>query len=273
MGSSAEVGRPPGAAAGFWRLADLEVELVVDDGRVERHSGKWRDGGRWTSGEAQAHVETSGSAECVKMRNGCRLVLLVMILGLGQVARATDGRLSEIDRSLVEIEEHAHSFPPHFTSKGQQAEVEQKLRDVIAVPDKVSIDYPDDSRILFREGVANAMGHNLDFPGADTKAMTAFDHLLDLEPNNRAGLYEYGGFLSGTALYKRAVPYLLRAIDLGENSARYALAFDYLKMGDSQNALVQFKAYLSYDPKNQTARKMVDDIEAGGTKSHVQVRQ
>lgn len=264
---------PRHPAVGNWGSTDAARAVVVAGHQVEHHAGERREGGCWTSGRVRAHIGSSGSAECLEMHNGWRLVLLVMILGPSQVARATDVRLSEIDRSLGEIEEHAHSFPPHFTSKDQQAEVEQKLRDVIAALDKVSANYPDDSRILLREGVANAMGHHLDFPGADTKAMTAFDHLLDLEPNNRAALYEYGAFLSGTALYKRAVPYLIRAIDLGENSARYALAFDYLKLGDSQSALVQFKAYLSYDPQNQTARKMVDDIEAGRTKIHVQVRQ
>jgi tetratricopeptide (TPR) repeat protein len=113
------------------------------------------------------------------------------------------------------------------------------------------------------------MGHNLDYPGCADKAMAAFDRLLAVDPNNRRALYEYGGFLSGTTLMDKAIPYLDRAIRLGEERAHYTLAFVYIKKGDPQRALPEFEAYLKADPEDATAKKFVADIRSGKASVHV----
>jgi len=56
------------------------------------------------------------------------------------------------------------------------------LKDFLAQLDKISERYPDDKEILFIKGAANAMGHNLDYPGCAEKAMAAFDRLLRHRP-------------------------------------------------------------------------------------------
>ncbi len=107
------------------------------------------------------------------------------------------------------------------------------------------------------------MGHNLDYPGCAEKAIAAFDRLLTIDPENRRALYEYGGFLSGTTLLDKSIPYLNKAIQLGEERAHYTLAFVYLKKRDPQTALPEFEAYLKFDPDNATAKKFVSDIKSG----------
>ena len=128
--------------------------------------------------------------------------------------------------------------------------------------DAASAEYPDNPAILFRQAFANGMGHNLDFPGCAEKAIEAYERVIDIEPENQRANYYYGAFLSGTTLFKKSIPYLEKAIQLGETDAHYTLAFVYIKLGNPKMALPEFKAYLVSDPDNRTAKKMVSEIES-----------
>ena len=165
------------------------------------------------------------------------IVLIGLTVAASAVAADVPVRLSDLNATLNEIAPHARSYPPKFSSPEERVQTEEHLKALLAQLDKISDRYPDDEDILFIKGAANAMGHNLDYPGCADKAMAAFDRLLAIDQNNRRALYEYGGFLSGTTLLDKAIPYLDRAIQLGEERAHYTLAFVYIKKGDPQRAL------------------------------------
>jgi tetratricopeptide (TPR) repeat protein len=171
--------------------------------------------------------------------------------------------LSQIDESLAAIAPHARGYPPAFESDDQSKEIKRKFRDLLSLLDTVITKYPDDDELLFRVAFANGMGHNLDFPGCAQKAIKAYDQLLALKPDNRRANFYYGAFLSGTTLFAKSVPYLRRAIELGEQDAHFTLAFVYLKQNNSAQALSEFKAYLVVAPENETAKKMVSNLESG----------
>jgi tetratricopeptide (TPR) repeat protein len=172
-------------------------------------------------------------------------------------------RLSDLNATLSEIAPHLRNYPPKFSTPEERVQTEEHLKTLLAQLDKISDRYPNDEAMLFIKAAANAMGHNLDYPGCAEKAIAAFDRLLAIDPSNRRALYEYGGFLSGTTLLDKAIPYLDRAIQLGEERAHYTLAFVYIKKGDSHRALSEFEAYLKADPENATAKKFVADIRSG----------
>ena len=201
------------------------------------------------------------------------LLFSILLTGITVAAFAVAAdvpvRLSDLNATLNEIAPHARSYPPKFSSPEERVQTEEHLKALLAQLDKISDRYPDDEDILFIKGAANAMGHNLDYPGCADKAMAAFDRLLAIDQNNRRALYEYGGFLSGTTLMDKAIPYLDRAIQLGEERAHYTLAFVYVKKGDLQRALPEFEAYLKADPENATAKKFVTDIRSGKASVHV----
>jgi len=209
-------------------------------------------------------------------RAGSAVRFAIVLTGLGVAASAVAAdvpvRLSDLNATLSEIAPHLMNYPPKFSTPEERVETEEHLKTLLAQLDKISERYPDDKEILFIKGAANAMGHNLDYPGCAEKAMAAFDRLLAIDPNNRRALYAYGGFLSGTTLLDKAIPYLDRAIRLGEERAHYTLAFVYLKNGDPQRALPEFEAYLKADPENAIAKKFVADIRSGKTSHHV-IRQ
>jgi len=201
------------------------------------------------------------------------LLFWILLTGITVAAFAVAAdvpvRLSDLNATLNEIAPHARSYPPKFSSPEERVQTEARLKAFLAQLDKISDRYPDDEDILFIKAAANAMGHNLGYPGCADKAMAAFDRLLAIDPNNRRALYEYGGFLSGTTLMDKAIPYLDRAIQLGEGRAHYTLAFVYLKKRDLQRALPEFEAYLKADPENATAKKFVADIRSGKAAVHV----
>jgi len=211
-----------------------------------------------------------GGTACGSARGA--LLVSIVLTGITVAcfaAAAVPARLSDLTAALNEIAPHARSYPPKFSSPEERVQTEKHLKALLAQLDKISDRYPDDEDILFIKGAANAMGHNLDYPGCADKARAAFDRLLAIDPNNRRALYEYGGFLSGTTLLDKAIPYLDRAVQLGEERAHYTLAFVYIKKGDPQRALPEFEAYLKADPEDATAKKFVADIRSGKALVHV----
>jgi tetratricopeptide (TPR) repeat protein len=211
-----------------------------------------------------------GETACANARGALFFAILLTGMTVAAFAAAADVpvRLGDLYATLNEIAPHVRSYPPKFSSPEQRVQTEEHLKALLAELDKISDRYPDDTEILFIKGAANAMGQNLDYSGCADKAMGAYDRLLTLDPNNRRALYEYGGFLSGTTLLDKAIPYLDRAIQLGEERAHYTLAFTYLKKGDPQRALPEFEAYLKADPDNAIAKRFVADIRSGKESAH-----
>ncbi len=212
-------------------------------------------------------TRTLGSSETAFA--AVRDAMSVAIVLVGTIASVVAGvaeeqiRLSDLYATLNEVASHARAYPPQFSSAEERAQTEGHLKTLLKQLDKISDRYPDDKDILFMRGAANAMAHNLDFPGCTEKVIAAFDRLLTIDPDNRRAQYEYGGFLSGTTLLDKAIPHLQKAIQLGEERAHYTLAFVYVKKSDPQKALPEFEAYLKVDPDNATAKRFVSDIQSG----------
>ncbi|MEJ1958664.1 MAG: tetratricopeptide repeat protein [Nitrosomonadales bacterium] len=129
--------------------------------------------------------------------------------------------------------------------------------------DEILERYPDDKEVLYIKGSANALGHNLDYPGSADRAMETFEKLLSIDPNNRRATYAYGVFLSQTTLQSKAIPYLTKAIQLGEERAHYTLGITYLGMGATQDAIPEFEAYLKVYPEDVKIQKLLTDLKSG----------
>src|SRR3974390_2385261 len=79
-------------------------------------------------------------------------------------------KLADLFATLNEVAPHARSYPPKFSTPVERATAEEHLKILLRQLDKISDRYPDDKEILFIKGAANAMGHNLDYPGCADKA-------------------------------------------------------------------------------------------------------
>ena len=70
-------------------------------------------------------------------------------------------------------------------------------------------------------------------------------------------------------LFDKGIPYLEKAIQLGEERAHYTLAVIYIKRGEANKALPEFRAYLKAYAENAVATKMVSELESGKSSVHV----
>lgn len=174
---------------------------------------------------------------------------------------AAEFQLAHIDRFLNELSPHALRYPTNFESKSQYDKYSKNLTDILSQMDSMLPKFQRDTEFLFQYSLANSMGHNMDIPGAAEKSISGYSQLLALAPNDKRANYYFGSFLSATTLYEESPPFLLKAIELGEEEAHYTLAFIYIKEGKQSEALSEFKAYLKVNPDHETAKKMVSDIE------------
>jgi tetratricopeptide (TPR) repeat protein len=171
---------------------------------------------------------------------------------------------SDVDRLLSEIAPHAQQLPLRFSSDSERIEEEKKLRRLLVFLDAATAQYPGEPELLLRAGIANSMGHNLDFPGCSDKAISAFEALLKLQPDSKSGNFYYGAFLAGTdTLRLKSIPYLEKAVSLGVSDAHYTEAFVYLSQQDKVHALAELSKYLSDNPADESAAALRRNLEHG----------
>lgn len=193
-------------------------------------------------------------------KNVLFLALLFYVTANAEVVQLS---LPEIANRIGVIVPHAIRYPPTFSSTDERSSVEHDLRLLLVELDAAMAQYPDNPDILFYGAIANGMGHNMDFPGCDVRAIAAYEHLLQLEPESkRANLY-FGGFLAGTAQFPKSVPYLKKAVELGVTEAHYMLGYVYVQEGNFGSALPEFAAYLETHPNDTAAKNMVANIQNG----------
>ena len=204
-----------------------------------------------------------------------RLSLRSMLLGCALVgaptALAADVQftLPDIDKALAELAPHAQQYPLHFSSTAEREAAERTLRSLLRTLDAAVSQYPDEPELLLRDGVANAMGHNLDFDGCDARAIAAYEALLKRQPNSTAGNYYYGTFLASTAaLREKSLGYLHAAVKLGMPQAGYSAALVYLSLDDQPHAKAELEQYLKAVPGNEYARQLLDDLVRGKVTVH-----
>jgi len=179
--------------------------------------------------------------------------------------------LSDLYATLDEVAPHVRAYPPKFSSPEEREQVESRLKNLLKTTDKILERYPDNLEILYVRGAGNAMGHELDFPGAAENAIASFERLLAIDPSNRRAAYFYAVFLSRTTLLDKAVVYCKKAIELGVEQAHYTLAVTYVEKGDVQKAQPELEAFLKFEPNNASAQQMLAEMKAGTFTRHVVV--
>lgn len=192
---------------------------------------------------------------------GMLLFLLMAVLPV-QV-RATEFPFEYVDKFIDELSPHAKRYPPQFESTEQKEEMVNSLKKILVIFDNATDKIGNDKEILFRYAFLNAMGHNLDLPGCAEKSINGYLRIMEIDPNDKRANYYFGTFLVGTKLIDKSIPYLQKAILLGEQEAHYPLAFVYLKQKRNEEALMEFNSYLDFDPDNETAKQMVGKLKSG----------
>jgi tetratricopeptide (TPR) repeat protein len=191
------------------------------------------------------------------------LAILALLLLAAFDAKAAAFDQASAEKFINELAPHARYYPPQFESTAQREQMLAQLREMLPSINAASDLDPEDPRLLFLKAFANSMGHNLDLSGCGQLAMRTYGELIALRPQFRQAYYYFGGFLAGTKFFAASIPYLHRAIQLGETDAHYTLGIVYLMQKDARAAVAQLKAYLLKNPDDAIALKLVTAIENG----------
>lgn len=197
-----------------------------------------------------------------------RLRIAFLFLAGAALSRAEPPpvNLHAIDATLSAVAKHAANYPPHFSSKAERRRMEGQLRGAIQRLDAAAASHPGDPAILLRDGFANALGTNLDFKGCAGRSSTAYQRLLRLRPDSKAGNFQYGAFLGNTDHPRESIRYLQKAADLGVSEAHWGLALSYIMLKDRADAIHEMRRYLAFHPKNGQAKNLLAAFESNDLK-------
>lgn len=171
---------------------------------------------------------------------------------------------AEFDAVLDRVAAHAKYYPPTFADAAERKKIEADLKALLPKLAKTLKKRPDEPALLFCDGFANAMGHNLDFPGCADRAIKSYERLVELQPENGMAHFYFGGFLVSTATHQKVgIEHLRKALELGVADAHYALGFALLTQGDKDGALEQFREYSRLNPTDEQAKKLIEHITKG----------
>jgi len=182
-----------------------------------------------------------------------------------QVSSITDENGSIIKSKLKEyiefVSPYIREYPPRFKSKDHQKKIQLSTMMVIGEIKALEIDTIKDIDLLIDFGYILSMGHNLDL-GSSNLAKVYFDKAVSQEPDNVRANYLYGMFLVSTRKYfYDSIQYLEKALELGEEGARYTLGLIYMRKGNKEKSLKLLEEYAKNNPENNHVKKMIEHVK------------
>jgi len=172
-----------------------------------------------------------------------------------------------IDYYLNRISTYARSYPPKFENEEIKQNVVAKLKQLIGTLEIIGQTQQNNPGFLSRAAFANSMGHNLDLENSDEQAISYYQKLLKIDPDNPVNNYQYGMFLSGTKKYHfESIPFLEKALEFGQKDAGYTLGLLYFHQGHKEKGIKTLQTYSSENPNNEHVLKIIEAIKSGELK-------
>ena len=153
------------------------------------------------------------------------------------------------------------SYPPRFTDAAQRKSIIFKTSSICKEIRDLSIKNINDINMLIDLGYILSMGHNLDLGTAELSKQY-FEKAITLAPDNVKANYLFGMFLVSTRKYfNDSVPYLEKALKLGEKDAGYSLGLIYIRKGETEKGMKMLEEYSKNNPKNEYVKKIIKAIQ------------
>ena len=164
---------------------------------------------------------------------------------------------------LDDLERHAGSYPAHFEFTDDRQRAEHDVLGISKMLDPLIESLASSPPLLLRLAVLHSVGHNLDVPDSAAKAVTAFNKLLSVAPQDPQANYRYGAFLAATTRKGEGIAYLEKAQSLGVSEADYWLGLSYQLIGNRERAVADLEAYTRHFPSDARAAALLDAIRNG----------
>lgn len=95
-----------------------------------------------------------------------------------------------VDDEIAALEQVIGAYPPHFASDKQKRDVIKTYKRVKARLDAAVKARPDDVEALYRRGILQSLGHNMDYSGAYAGAERDFRQVLDRDPKHQGAILD-----------------------------------------------------------------------------------
>ena len=177
-----------------------------------------------------------------------------------------NGNVSKILTSeyIQSIEPYIQQYPPKFLSKDQELQIRRSAELVVKQIESLAPQSLTDQDILIDLGWILAMAYNLDILSTEDFPREYFQRALTINKENRRGNYLMGMFLASTHKYHwESIPYLEKALQLGEEDARYTLGLLFVQKGKNKEGIDYLKTYSKKYPDNEHVKNVIKTIEEG----------
>jgi tetratricopeptide (TPR) repeat protein len=165
-----------------------------------------------------------------------------------------------LSQILDDLGRHAGGYPPHFEFADDRKRAEKDVTTISNVLGPLTDNFSENPPMLLRVAILHAIGFNLDVPDSFPKAVSTFDKLLKLTPNDPQANYRYGSFLAATTKDGRAIPFLEKARSLDVEGADYWLGLSYAVTGKKAMAIDSLERYTKRVPTDEKANAMLEAI-------------
>jgi len=187
----------------------------------------------------------------------------IQTLSAEQLSQTVD--VGAIDHMLSYLLEHAGNYPPRFTDRDERSIAIAEVKTLIEQVDQYAVHPNASLDVLLRAVQLHQVARNLDLGvGVAIKAGVYMRRAIALNPDDPRANYWYGTMLVEGGGIKEGIPYLNRAVSLGEKQAHLVLAQAYLHLERREFALKALQRYYEVEPAQQEwTAAVTEKIRAG----------
>lgn len=170
--------------------------------------------------------------------------------------------LQYLQDRIAELSKNAGTYPTQFDSENDKAEAAKEAQVLLEIA-KTMTEASDEPSTLYLSMQIARIGHNLDIKGAAEQAISYADRFIEKTPDDSTGYFFMGAFLSESGKVKEGRPYLDKALELGNDAARWSIAMSHLFEGNTEEALKELKLYQKSYPNDARAKQLIEAINSG----------
>ena len=170
--------------------------------------------------------------------------------------------LQYLQDRIAELSKNAGTYPTQFDSETDKTEATKEAQVLLEIA-KTMTEASDEPSTLYFAMQITRIGHNLNIKGAAEQTISYADRFIEKTPDDSTGYFFMGAFLSESGKVKEGKPYLDKALELGNEAARWSIAMSYLFEGNTEDALKELKRYQKSYPKDPRAKQLIEAINSG----------
>ena len=168
-----------------------------------------------------------------------------------------------IDYYLQTLTHLTRERATHIETQEDKVDIKTKTTQLIQVLDIILETYPNEVDVLMRSAYAHGISHNLSVEGAEDKAVSLYQQVLNIDPDNAKANFLLGMFIFGlTETEYDAEPYLVKALESGIDSCRFTLGMIYLQRNEREKGLEYISKFAADHPDNQPAQIVLKALQS-----------